>query len=162
MKCYKDHFGMIVNIVLAWIMTVIMTLASFVLMKTPINWVTLLNTGGPVFLIINFIITLIPINQLGNASAKKIGLKPGTLVFTLVAGIVPTLFFNTAMSGFMPALGIFYNEAIPKAARMGAWIDAFLKNWPIMFVVSYIASLIAGKLGEVVAIKTLGEPPIDH
>jgi len=159
MSCYKSHFGMIVNAIVVWIMVVITTIASLIITNTPFTWVSLMKTGGATMLLVTFITTVIPIGKLGDGSAAKLGLKRGKLAFTLVAGIIPTIIINTGMSSVMPALAIFYNEAIPAAARMGVWVDAFLLNWPIMFVVAYVASIVAGKVGEMVAIKTLGAPP---
>ena len=58
----------------------------------------------------------------------------------------------------MVALNIFYNDAIPKEARMGAWIGGVLSGWLLTFVISYFLALAAAKLGEAVAIKTIGIP----
>ncbi|MDD6386443.1 hypothetical protein [Lactobacillus equicursoris] len=65
-----------------------------------------------------------------------------------------SMFMGVVMACFIcTAASIFYNEAIPKAARMSAYLDGCKKAWIPCFVVSYIASFAAVWLGSKVAEK---------
>ena len=158
MKCYKNHFGMIVSAVIAILMGLFMGVATLIVNHTPITWVTLFNTWACIFLLVTLVLMLLPVNVWGEKLAAKFGCKPRTLAFTLISNLLPSLIINTILSAVMPAMNIFYNEAIPAPARMGAFLGAFLGGWPVTFVISYVCALIAGKIGETVAVKTIGSP----
>ena len=158
MKCYQNHFGMIVSSVIALLMGIFMAVAIMIIQHTPFTWINIFETWGIIFLMITLILMIVPVNLLGDKFAKKIGLKARTLSFALVSNIIPSLIFNTIMSLVMPATGIFYNEAIPAEARVGAWMDAFVSGWLPTFVISYFCALVAAKIGELAACKTIGIP----
>ena len=95
----------------------------------------------------------IPYNAWGDWFAGLFHLKEGSLAFKLVQGIIPSVVLNSANTLICKAAIIFYNEAIPKAARMSAYLDGCKKAWLPCFVVSYIASFAAVWLGSKVAEK---------
>lgn len=158
MNCYKNHFGMIVNAMLAVLMGLFMGVAILIINHTPITWVSLIDMWGDITLVVTFVLMIMPLNVWGNKFADLCKCKPGTVVYTLVANIVPTLIINTILAAVIPALGIFYNEAIPKEARMGTWMGVFFGGWLLTFVISFFLAILAAKIGEFVAVKTIGVP----
>lgn len=95
----------------------------------------------------------IPYNAWGDWFAGLFHLKEGSLAFKLVQGIIPSVVLNSSNTFICTAASIFYNEAIPKAARMSAYLDGCKKAWLPCFVVSYIASFAAVWLGSKVVEK---------
>lgn len=158
MKCYKNHFGMIVSAVLAVLMGLFMGISILLIEHRPINWVSLLDIWGDITLVVTLVLILMPLNEWGNKFAEKCRCRPGTVVFTLVANIIPTFIINTVLAAVIPALGIFYNEAIPRESRMAEWLGVFFGGWLLTFVISYFLSILAAKIGEAVALRTLGVP----
>ena len=122
------------------------------------NWVSLMTMWGKISLIVTFVLLIIPVSELGGRFAALCRCRPGSLVSTLVANLIPTLIINTVLAAVIPALGIFYNEAIPADARMESWKAAFFGGWLLTFVISYFFGLLAAKIGETVAVRTLGVP----
>ena len=158
MPFFKNHFGLIITNIVCFLMSLIMAIAVMFLNHMPKTWVTLLQTWGSAFLVVTIVMALIPCVLLGDKFAGLFKLTPHSLHFTLVSNIIPTLIINTVLAFVMPALGIFYNEAIPDVARMGAWIGASIGGWLPTFIISYFAALIASKVGESIAVKTIGFP----
>lgn len=162
MKCYKNHFGMIINTVLAILMGLFMGVSILIITHRPINWVSLMDMWGDITLVVTFVLILMPLNEWANKFAAKLGCRPGTPVSTLVGNLLPTFIINTILAAVIPGLGIFYNEAIPQAARMAAWKDEFIGGWLLTFVISYFFSLLAAWIGEKIAVRTLGAPGEEH
>ena len=51
---------------------------------------------------------------------------------------------------------IFYNEAIPASEQMSHWVQGFVRDWPITFVISYFAAFVAEYCGKLAAKKYAG------
>lgn len=158
MKFFKNHFGLIINVVLALLMGLFMGIAILIINHAPINWVSLIDMWGDITLVVFFVLLLMPLNEWANWFAGKVGCKPGTIASTLVGNLLPTFIINTILAAVIPGLGIFYNEAIPPEARMGEWKAVFFGGWVLTFVISYFLSLLAAKIGEIVAVKSIGAP----
>lgn len=158
MKFFKNHFGLIISIMLAFLMGLFMGIAILIINHTPITWVSLIDMWGDITLVVLIVLMLMPLNEWGNKFSAKLGCKPGTVVNTLVANLLPTFIINTILAAVIPALGIFYNDAIPPEARMGTWKGVFFGGWVLTFVISYFLALLAAKIGEIVAIKSIGIP----
>jgi len=149
---------MIVDTVSAILMGLFMGIATTLINQTPLNWVTLLDAWGDITIVILLISIVIPLNDWGCKFAELLRCKPGTIVFTLVANILPTCIINTVLAAVLPALGIFYNEAIPKEDRMGTWVSIFIGGWLLTFVIAFFLSLLAAKVGKIIAAKSLNAP----
>ncbi|MBQ6622291.1 MAG: hypothetical protein IJH75_05610 [Mogibacterium sp.] len=158
MKYFKNHFGLTVTLVIGFLMSLMMTVAIMIITKTPWNWVSFYTMLARIYLTVSLVLFFIPVNVLGEKFGTAVGCKPRTLAMTLVSNIIPTLIINTVLAAVVPALTIFYNDAIPPEARMGAWKGAFFGGWLLTFVISYFCALLAGKAGEAVAIKSVGLP----
>lgn len=146
---------MIIDAVLALLMGLFMGVSILIINHEPINWTSLLDMWADITLVVTFVIIIAPINDWGHKFADFCKCRKGTVIYTMVSNIIPTLIINTVLAAVIPGLGIFYNEAIPKEARMGEWIGVFLGGWALTFVISYFLSLLAAQIGERVADKTL-------
>lgn len=150
---YKSHFGTILTTVLSMFMGVVMACFIIFLNHLPFNWVNLFELTAEISLTVFVFSLFIPYNAWGDWFAGLFHLKEGSLAFKLVQGIIPSVVLNSANTFICTAASIFYNEAIPKAARMSAYLDGCKKAWLPCFVVSYIASFAAVWLGSKVAEK---------
>lgn len=150
---YKSHFGTILTTVLSMFMGVVMACFIIFLNHLPFNWVNLFELTAEISLIVFVFSLFIPYNAWGDWFAGLFHLKEGSLAFKLVQGIIPSVVLNSANTFICTAASVFYNEAIPKAARMSAYLDGCKKAWFPCFVVSYIASFAAVWLGSKVAEK---------
>ncbi len=83
MKCYKNHFGMIVSAVLAVLMGLFMGISILLIEHRPINWVSLLDIWGDITLVVTLVLILMPLNEWGNKFAEKCRCRPGTVVLLL-------------------------------------------------------------------------------
>lgn len=151
-KCFfKSHFGTILTSVLALFMGLVMALTVILINGLPMNWPTIFELWGEIFFIVFVCSLFIPYNAWGDWLAGLFHLQEGTLGFKLVQGIIPSVVLNTANTLICTGASIFYNPAIPQAARMSAFVAGCEKAWLPCFIVSYIASYVAVWLGETVA-----------
>ena len=155
MNCYRNHFDMITNAVLALLMGLFMGIAMLIINHTTITWVSLLDIWADITLIVTVVLIFIPLNGWGNSFAAFCKCKKGTAAHILIENAIPTLVINTVLSAIIPAMEIFYNDHIPKEDRVSEWIGLFIGGWPLTFVISFVLSIIAVKIGKTIAQKTL-------
>lgn len=148
---YKSHFGTILTTVLSIFMGLVMAITVMIINSLPFNWVNLFELTAEITLIVFVVSLFVPYNAWGDWFAGLFHLKEGTVAFKLVQGIIPSVILNSFNTFICTGASIFYNEAIPKAARMNAYISGCEKAWIPCFVVSYIASFVAVWLGSKVA-----------
>ncbi|CCI82357.1 hypothetical protein [Lactobacillus hominis] len=122
------------------------------------NWTVIFKLWAEIFMIVFVISLFVPYNDWGNWLAKLFHLKEGTVSFNLVQALIPSAVLNTFNTLICSGQSIFYNPAIPQAARMQTWINGCVHDWLIFFVVSYFASFIAVWAGTRVATMILGKP----
>jgi len=146
-KFFGNHYGLIFRVAHALTMGLLMGVFSIVYKGQPFNWVTVITTWGVNLWLILFINILIPSKEWGDKLSARCGLDPQKSGFTLLSNLVPNFTMTTFMSAMQPARAIFYNEAIPRAARLGTWVHSFLADWPAFFPVGYVASLLAMWVG---------------
>ena len=158
MYCYKSHFGMIVSAMLELLMGLFMAVAITIINHHPFTWVTLLPVWAEITFVVKLVLMFLPVNEWGGKFAGMFGLKPDTIAFKAVSNLVPTFIINTFLAAIIPALGIFYNDAIPQDMRFAEWKAVFFGGWLLTFVISYFLGFIAVKIGDIVAIRTIGEP----
>jgi len=148
---------MIVNAVVAVLMGLFMGMTVLLLHGTQINWVSLGSVWARISLVVTFALLLLPLNEWGAKTSEMAGCRQGTVVFSLVANILPTIIINTILGAVLPAMDIFYNEAIPKEARMGEWVACFLSDWIPTFIAAFFFSMLAAKIGGMIADRTLDQ-----
>ena len=160
---FKDHFGMVVSTIIALFMGACMSIAAmFVDALDKTIWV-FLNNWGVITWMVLVILILVPAPKWGGKMAGALKCKPDTLAFTLVSSIIPAVIINTCLTALMAAINIFGSAVIPAEAKAGIWCSAFLHDWPIMLVVSYVASVIAGIIGAAIAKKAIaGANPVQQ
>lgn len=155
---FKSHFGTIITAVLALVMGLIMSISVAIIDKLGLTWTVLFKLWAEIFFIVFVASLFIPYNSWGDWFAGLFGLKKGTIAFKLVQGIIPSAILNTFNTCICSGQSIFYNPAIPQAARMQIWINGCLHDWIICFIISYIASFIAVWIGTKTATAILGSP----
>ncbi|WP_297815060.1 hypothetical protein [uncultured Lactobacillus sp.] len=154
----KSHFGTIITTVLSLIMGLVMAIAVALVDNLGMNWTVIFKLWAEIFMIVFMVSLFVPYNDWGNWLANAVGLKEGTVGFNLVQAIIPSAILNTFNTLICSGQSIFYNSAIPQAARMQTWINGCLHDWLIFFIVSYFASFIAVWAGTRVATMILGKP----
>ncbi|MFV4916360.1 hypothetical protein [Lactobacillus delbrueckii] len=112
---YKSHFGTILTLVLSMFMGLVMAIFIIFLNHLPFNWVNLFELTVEINLIVFFFSLFIPYNAWGDWFAGLFHLKEGTVAYSLVEGIIPSVVLNTLNTFICTGASIFYNEAIPKA-----------------------------------------------
>lgn len=169
MNFYKNHFGMIISSVVALCLSCLMaTCAVFVGGRAFVvtDWV---KNWGTAFLTITVTGMLIPLTDLSFALGKKLNLKPETMPHILLENFIATLFFNTAATCVLAAVNVFGNAEIEAAVAAGhipsvgaVYIESCLHDWPIMFVISFIAAIPVTKIAVGIAKKVFGELKSAH
>lgn len=161
---YKNHFGMIIASVVALVISLIMaTCAIFVSGQTFIVS-SLVKNWGTAFLVITLTGMIIPMTSISFAIGKKLNLKPETLPHVLLENFVATFFNNTFATLVLAAVNVFGNAEIEAAVAAGyipsvsaVYLESVLHDWPIMFVISFIAALPVTKIAVSIAKKVFGE-----
>ena len=149
----KSHFGMIVTLILALGMGIIMGLAAMIVDHLPMNVWVFYQNWGVIALNVIVISLFVPYKAWSARLTGKLGLQEGTAACTLVSNIIPSLIFNTVNTLLVPAAGIFTSEAIPAGQKAAVWASGAVRDWPIMFVISFLAALVCEQTGVRIAKK---------
>ncbi len=150
---FRDKQGMTISIITTLFMGVCMTITAMAMGELDRTVWSFLSACGTISWMVLVLLVLLPIPQWGNKFASAIGCRQQNFVFTLVSGIIPALIFNTENAAIMAAINIFGSALIPAEAKMGIWWSSFVHDWPIMLIVAYISSIVAGYIGKAVAKK---------
>lgn len=149
----KNHTGLVVTLVIAWMMGLIMTFAALVIDNLPWNYSNLFKIWAMVAHSILLVSLFIPYKAWGESLAELCGCRAGTVPYKLVSGIIPSLVLNTFITVLVSAANILYNPLIPTEAQIQTWISGMLHDWPVTLVISYFASFIAEYAGVKAASK---------
>lgn len=150
---FKSHFGETVTVVLAVVMGVIMSLSSIIVDHLAFHFSNVFKIWAMITLVILLASMVIPYKEWSGKFTGLFHLKEGSISYKLVNNIVPSLILNTANTVIVSAANIFYNEAIPAEIQMEEWTQGLIHDWPIMFVISYLAAFVAEAAGKWVARK---------
>ena len=153
---FKSHFGETVTVVLAVVMGFIMSLASIIVDHLAFNWSNVFMIWGMITLVILFVSITVPYKDWSEKFTGFFPVREGGMLYKIVDGIVPSLIINTANTVIVSAANIFYNETIPAEIQMEKWMQGLVHDWPIMFVISYLAAFAAEAAGKWVAGKYCG------
>lgn len=140
---FKNHFGMVVSVVIALILSVCMATTAIFWDHLEFSIELLIRNWGTAFLTIMLISVFLPVKMLGDKFATALHLAAGTLPFGLVSNLVPTLFYNTGATLILVGVNVGFSAPYYWQA---VWAD-----YVVMYVVSYVLSLIAERIGMVVA-----------
>lgn len=167
MNFYKNHYGMIISSVVAYCISLLMASCAIVVDHLTFSVPLLVKNWGTAFLVISASGMIFPLTGWSFALGRKLGLKPETLPHVLLENFIATLVFNTTATLVLAGVNIYGNEAIEAAVAAGAapsvtaiYIGTVLHDWPIMFVISYIAAFFVTKLAIKVAQAAVGGPLI--
>ncbi|MGN0763359.1 MAG: hypothetical protein ACI4MK_08215 [Aristaeellaceae bacterium] len=149
LKFFRNHFGMVVSIIIALILSLCMsataTVKTALMAGTAVQAETLVRNWGTAFLVIMLISVFLPVKMWGDQFAAAVKLRHNTLPFGLVSNLIPTLFYNTGATLVLVGVNVGFSAPYYWAAVAGDYL--------LMFVISYVLSLVAERLGMVIAQK---------
>lgn len=149
LKFFRSHFGMIVSVIIALILSLCMsataTCKSAASAGQAVEIEALVRNWGTAFLVIMLISVFLPVKMWGDRFAAAIGLKEGSLPFGLVSNLIPTLFYNTGATFVLVGVNVGFSSPYYWTAVAGDYL--------LMFVISYVLSLVAERVGMLVAQK---------
>lgn len=140
---FKNHFGMVVSIVIALLLSICMATTAIFWDHLDFSIELLIRNWGTAFLTIMGISVLLPVKMWGDRLSEKLGFRPGGLAFGLVSNLVPTLFYNTGATLIL--VGVNAGFASPY------YWQAVQADLLVMYIVSYVLSLVAERIGMIVA-----------
>ena len=152
----KDHYTETTVLVLALVMGMLMAIAVILLDGVPINISNIFKIWAMISLVIILVSIFIPYKSWSVAICRRLGLKENTLAWKLADGVLPSLILNTFNTTIVSAANIFYNEAIPASQQMSDWVNGFIRDWPITFLISYFVAFAAEYCGKLTADKYAG------
>lgn len=152
LKFFKNQFGMIVSIVIAVLLSLCMAAIATIRAVTPEASLTierLISNWGTAFLVIMLISIVLPSKLWGDHLAGALHLKPDSLPFGLVSNLVPTLFYNTGATLVLVGVNVGFTAPYYWATVAGDLV--------FMYIVSYVLSLIAERIGMLIAKRVFNE-----
>lgn len=147
MLFFRNHFGMVVSLIIALILSLLMATAAIFWNSLDFSIELWIKNWGSAFLTIMFVTLILPVKIWGDKLAGLCRLKPRTLPFGLVSNIVPTLFYNTAATMVLVGVNVTFTAPFYWAA--------VAHDWLFFFCFSYIVSLIAEAFAVKVALKNV-------
>lgn len=149
LKFFRNHFGMVVSIIIALILPLCMsataTVKTALMADAAVQLETLVRNWGTAFLVIMLISVFLPVKMWGDQFAAAVKLQHNSLPFGLVSNLIPTLFYNTGATLVLVGVNVSFSAPYYWAAVAGDYL--------LMFVISYVLSLGAERLGMVIAQK---------
>ncbi|MGN0747385.1 MAG: hypothetical protein ACI4ML_11965 [Aristaeellaceae bacterium] len=149
LKFFRNHFGMVVSIIIALILSLCMsataTVKTALMAGAAVQVETLVRNWGTAFLVIMLISVFLPVKMWGDQFAAAVKLRQNTLPFGLVSNLIPTLFYNTGATLVLVGVNVGFSAPYYWAAVAGDYL--------LMFAISYVLSLVAERLGMVIAQK---------
>lgn len=150
---FKSHYTETLVVTLALVMGLIMALAVIVVDGLPLNYSTVFSNWAMITFVILLVSIFVPYKEWSGKLTRLVCKDEKSLAYKLVGNILPSLVLNTCNTVLVSAANILYNEAIPAELQVTEWTQGILRDWPIMFVVSYLAAFGAEALGSRVANK---------
>ena len=141
------------TIVLSLVMGVIMSLAVIFVDHLPFNFSNIFSIWAMITLVILIVSIIVPYKDWSGKITIMICKDVDSFAYRLVDNVLPSLILNTCNTVIVSAANIFYNDAIPAELWIGEWAEGIIHDWPIMFVISYLAAFVAEAAGKRVAGK---------
>jgi hypothetical protein len=154
MVFFKNHFGMVISMIIALILSICMATTAIFWNHLPFSIELLSRNWGTAFLVIILTTVIIPGKMWGDMFAGAVKLKPRTFPFGLVSNLIPTFFYNTFATLVLAGVNIPGGFAAP------FYWQAVLHDWVAMYIVSYVLSLIAEAIALKLAFKW--QIPVPH
>jgi hypothetical protein len=151
MGYFKNHFGMIVSLIIALFMAACMATTAIFYDKLDFSIELLLRNWGTAFLTIMAVSIFLPVIRWGDLLANAFKLTPRTIVYGLVSNLVPTFFYNTAATLILVGVNVTFTAPY--------YWKAVAHDYLVMYVVSYFISLAAMGFAFKVAKSSVAPPP---
>lgn len=151
---FRSHHGETVTVVLAIVMGFVMAFAVIVADHLKLNFSTVFQVWSMVTLVILLVSAVIPYKEWSAQFTALFHLPEGSIAYRIVDNILPSLILNTFNTVIVSAASVFYNGTIPASEQVGVWLRGIAHDWPITFVVSYLAAFVAEAIGKQVAAAT--------
>jgi hypothetical protein len=135
MVFFKNHFGMVMSLIIALILSICMATTAIVWDHLPFSIELLLRNWGTAFLTIAIISIILPVKRWGDLFAGVLKLKPRTLPFGLLSNLIPTFFYNTGATLVLVGVNVTFTAPF--------YWQVVLHDYLMMYLVSYVLSLIA-------------------
>lgn len=148
---FKSHYGETVTVVLSLVMGLIMAVAVIIVDHLPFHFGNLFSIWAMIVLVILIVSILIPYKAWSEKLTGLVCRNRDGIIWKLVENILPSLILNTCNTVIVSAANILFNDAIPAELRMGEWTQGIIHDWPITFVISYLAAFVAEAAGKWVA-----------
>lgn len=148
---FKNHYGETITVVLSIVMGFIMAFAVIVVDHLELNFSTVFQIWAMITLVILLVSAVIPYKDWSARFTAMFHVTEGSITYRLVDNILPSLILNTFNTVIVSAANIFFNEAIPASEQAGVWFHGIVRDWPITFVISYLAAFAAEAAGKFVA-----------
>ena len=148
---FKEHFSETVTVVLAIAMGLMMAVACILVDHLPINFSNIFSIWSMITMVILLVSIAIPYKAWSARFTELFPVSKGSLPYKLIDNFLPSLILNTCNTVIVSAANIFYNPAIPAELQMTDWLQGIVRDWPIMFVVSYFCAFAAEAMGVWVA-----------
>ena len=148
---FKSHYGVTVTVVLALVMGFLMSLAAIVIDHLAFNFSNVFSIWAMITLVILLVSIFVPYKDWSGSLTRKVCKDENSLGYKLIDNVLPSLILNTFNTVIVSAANSLCNEAIPAELRMAEWTHGMLHDWPITFVISYLAAFIAEAAGKRVA-----------
>ena len=148
---FKSHYGETVTVVLSLVMGLIMAVAVIIVDHLPFHFGNLFSIWAMIVLVILIVSILIPYKAWSEKLTGLVCRNRDGIIWKLVENILPSLILNTCNTVIVSAANILFNDAIPVELRMGEWTQGIIHDWPITFVISYLAAFVAEAAGKWVA-----------
>ena len=154
---FKTHFSETVTVVLAIVMGLMMALACIIIDHLPLHFSNVFSIWSMITMVILLVSIVMPYKDWSRKFAGLFPFSKGSLLYKLIDNILPSLILNTCNTVIVSAANIFNNPAIPAELQMTDWLQGLVRDWPIMFVVSYVCAFFAEALGVWVAKQNVGQ-----
>lgn len=145
----KDHHALVSGVITMAVLGLVMATLSLVITGAPVMPAAVFSGWACAFLINIIVALIIPIHVWAPQWAIKIGLKPPKLIFGLFVGFMVNLIYVTFVSFGMTLLNVGANEML-----IPAWLSIYPIFLIVGFIVSFLTSIIAGKIADRVCKKT--------
>ncbi len=154
MKKIFNKFNLILNLWISLIINIALSIVLPLVAMGTVNWSIFLRGFSIAFPVSTILVLLLPLKQLGDFIAARLGLRPQTVPFTFASTAVLSFTLGTFMSMLMTYINAGAFTGLFTPAYFAAWFSAW--GWALLSV--YVSALIGLYTGLPLTMK-LCEPP---
>ena len=154
MRKIFNKFNLILNLWISLIINISLSIVLPIVAMGTVNLPVFLRGFAIAFPVSTVLVLLLPLNQLGDFIAAKLGFLPQTIPFTFASTAVLSFTLGTFMSMLMTYINAGAFTGLFTPAYFAAWFSAW--GWALLSV--YISALIGLYTGLPLTMKLCGEP----